>query len=56
MSKVILCGWVCPDCCTNYGWEEDRDLPVDHLQQCENCNSYWSSEGLINDNSVKVKK
>lgn len=37
MEKVVLCGWVCSECVDLYGWEEDRELPVGHIQSCENC-------------------
>lgn len=41
MVKEVYCGWVCPDCCNEYDWQEDRSLPVGHEQSCENCLKWY---------------
>lgn len=48
MEKIVICGWVCPVCVDEFGWVEDRVLPIGHVQSCENCSDEHVG-GLKND-------
>lgn len=40
-EEAGFCGWTCPNCCGEFGLEEDRALPINHIQRCENCDDIY---------------
>lgn len=40
-KEAGLCGWTCPNCCYEFGLEEDRVLPHNHVQRCECCDNIY---------------